>query len=140
VQVAVGLEGPAHIAGIPIADTLLEQLRANATIEAVLVDDDNAPIRVGRRTSALSAKLRRAVVLRDGQCRMPGCARRRGLEIHHLLPRSWGGSDDIANLAAVCPAHHRLLVPHGLLALEGNPNLPDGLDLVTTTRAPPVAV
>jgi hypothetical protein len=78
------------------------------------------------------------VLLRDARCRVPGCGRRRGLEVHHLVPRSRGGSDEIANLAAVCPAHHRLLVPHGLLALEGNPNLPDGLELVTASRGPPM--
>jgi hypothetical protein len=33
----------------------------------------------------------------------------------------------------------RLHVPHGLLALVGNPNLPDGLELVTASRAPPRA-
>ena len=42
---------------------------------------------------------------------------------------SLGGSDDVANLAAVCPAHHALLVPHGDLVLEGNPIQPDGLHL-----------
>ena len=57
--------------------------------------------------------------------------------MHHLVPRSWEGADEIANLAAVCPAHHRLLVPNGLLALVGNPNLPDGLELVTASRGPP---
>jgi hypothetical protein len=46
--------------------------------------------------------------------------------------------DDISNLAAVCPAHHRLLVPHGLLALVGNPNVPDDLELVTASRALPL--
>jgi hypothetical protein len=138
VQVAVPLHGPAHIAGIPIADSLLEQLRANATIEPVLVDESGVPLHIGRRVSAISPKLRRAVLLRDTQCRMPGCARRRGLEAHHLVPRTWGGKDEIANLAAVCPAHHRLLVPNGLLALVGNPNLPDGLELVTAGRAPPL--
>jgi hypothetical protein len=137
VQVAVPLEGPAHIAGIPIADSLLEQLRANATIEPVLVDQQGNVVCIGRRTSALSPKLRRAVLSRDAQCRVPGCARRRGLEVHHLLPRTWGGVDVISNLAAVCPAHHRLLVPNGLLALVGNPNLPDGLRLVTASRGPP---
>jgi hypothetical protein len=35
----------------------------------------------------------------------------------------------MANLAAVCHAHHALLVPHGDLILEGNPNQPDGLTL-----------
>jgi hypothetical protein len=137
VQVAVPLEGPAHIGGVPIADSLLEQLRANATIEMVLVDADGSLMGIGRRTSAISPKLRRAVLLRDGQCRMPGCARRRGLQVHHLLPESWGGATEISNLAAVCPAHHRLLIPHGLLALVGNPNLPDGLELVAASRGPP---
>jgi len=137
IQTAVPLRGPAEIAGIPIPDTLLEQLRANASIEPVLVDDDGAPIAIGRRTPLLSPKLRRAVLLRDGKCRVPGCGRRKGLQVHHLLPRTWGGRDDISNLAAVCPAHHRLLIPYGLLALVGNPNLPDGLELVTRERAPP---
>jgi hypothetical protein len=135
--VAVPLEGPAEIAGVPIADSLLQQLRANASIELVLVDDDGNVEGIGRAAPGLSYKLRRAVLLRDARCRVPGCGRRRGLEAHHLVPRSWHGTDAISNLAAVCPAHHRLLIPHGLLALVGNPNLPDGLRLVTASRGPP---
>jgi hypothetical protein len=137
IQAAVPLSGPAEIAGIPIADTLVEQLRANASITPVLVDDDGAVLAIGRAASAISEKLRRAVLLRDARCRIPGCARRRGLQVHHLVPRSWHGTDEISNLACVCPAHHRLLIPHGLLALVGNPNLPDGLQLVTAPRGPP---
>jgi hypothetical protein len=110
---------------------LLEQLRANASITPVLVDDDGTVVSIGRATPGLPPKLRRAVLLRDTRCRVPGCGLRRGLQVHHLLPSTWGGNDVIANLAAVCRAHHRLLIPHGLLALVGNPNLPDGLELVT---------
>jgi hypothetical protein len=121
------LSGPAEIAGVPIADSLLEQLRANASIEPVLVDDDGTPVRVGNRFAALSPKIARSVLLRDGHCRVPGCDCRHSLEVHHLRPRSWGGTDDVSGLAAVCPTHHRLLVPHGPDALVGNPNLPDGL-------------
>jgi hypothetical protein len=137
IQAAVPLAGPAEIAGIPIADTLVEQLRANASITPVLVDDNGAVLAIGRAAPAISEKLRRAVLLRDARCRIPGCARRRGLQVHHLVPRSWHGTDEISNLACVCPAHHRLLIPHGLLALVGNPNLPDGLELVTASRGPP---
>jgi hypothetical protein len=136
-QVSVPLHGPAEIAGVPISDALVEQLRANASIEPVLVDDDDTPVAIGKRHPGLSPKIARAVLLRDGRCRMPGCARHRGLEVHHLVPRSRGGSDDIANLAAVCPAHHRLLVPHGTLALVGNPHRPDGLQLVDARERPP---
>jgi hypothetical protein len=136
-QVHVPLRGPAEIAGVPIADSVLEQLRGNASIEPVLVDDDGAPVAVGARTPAISPKLRRAVLLRDGRCRVPGCTRRHGLQAHHLRPSAWGGPDQIANLAAVCPTHHRVLIPHGSLALVGNPNLPDGLELVDAEDLPP---
>ena len=37
-----------------------------------------------------------------GRCRYGTCETRAGLEVHHLRPRSWGGTDDLANLAAVC--------------------------------------
>jgi len=128
-QVSAPLHGPAEIAGIPIADSLLEQLRANATIEPVLVDDDGVPLAIGKRFSVLSPKVVRAVLLRDGGCRYANCQTRRGLEVHHLRPRSWGGSDDVSGLVAVCARHHRMLVPHGAWALVGNPNQPDGLQL-----------
>jgi hypothetical protein len=135
-QVHVPLRGPAEIAGVPIADSLLEQLRANASIEPVLVDDHEMPVAIGKRAPGLSPKIARAVLLRDGQCRMPGCGRRKGVEIHHLEPRSCGGTDELGNLASVCPTHHRLLVPHGALALVGNPNFPDGLALVRVADRP----
>jgi hypothetical protein len=137
VQTLIPLSGPAEIAGIPIADTLLEQLRANATIEPVLVDDDGAPVAVGKRFTVVSPKIVRAVLLRDVQCRYRTCERRSGLQVHHLRPGSWGGSDDIANLAAVCATHHRLLIPHGTRVLVGNPHQPDGLRVVALADLTP---
>ena len=109
----------------PDADSRLEQLRANATIEPVLVDDDGTPIAIGKRFRALSPKIVRAVLLRDQRCRV--CGRRHRLQIHHLRPRSWGGTDDISDLASVCTTCHPDLIPHGPYALVGNPNQPDGL-------------
>ena len=131
-QVLVPAAGPATIAGIPIPDEKLEQLRVNSTAELVLVDDHGAPLAVGRKFSALSRKLTRSVATRDGHCRWPGCDARLGLEIHHLVPRSWAGTDDVSNLATVCNLahHHEQLIPHGPYALVGNPNRPDGLHLV----------
>jgi len=141
--VEVPVHGPAEIAGIPLPDAMVESLRANAQIEPMLVDD-RGPIASGTRGFALSPKIVRAVLLRDGHCRWPGCERREGLQIHHLVPRSQGGTDDIANLTAVCAgggtAHHSKLVPHGPWVLAGNPNQPDGLRLVRyDARAGPSA-
>jgi len=128
--VHVPLHGPAEVAGIPLPDAMVEALRAQATIEPVLVDDDGAVLEVGRAQSAISTKIQRAVLLRDGHCRWPGCDRARHLHVHHLIPRTWGGSDEIANLAVVCSHHHPQLVPQGDWILIGNPNRPDGLRLV----------
>jgi hypothetical protein len=130
--VEVPMSGPAEVAGIPLPDAMVEQLRANARIEPVLVDDHGVLREVGSRSTALSPKVVRAVLLRDGHCRIGGCEIRHGLEVHHLRPRSWGGTDDPSNLATVCRSggHHRMLVPNGLWALVGNPNRPDGLHLV----------
>ncbi len=131
--VEVPLHGPAEVAGIPLPDAMVESLRAQAAVEAVVVDAHGAPVVQGARGAALPVKITRAVVLRDGHCRWPGCDRRTGLQVHHLVPRSWGGGDEIANLAAVCTGggtdHHARLVPHGPWTLEGNPNQPDGLRL-----------
>ena len=131
-QVQVPMDGPATIAGVPIPDAKLEQLRANATTELVLVDGNGAPVAIGRRFSSISPKIARSVAVRDGHCRWPGCDARVGLDVHHLVPRTMGGTDDISNLAAVCTLlhHHEQLVPHGPYALVGNPNRPDGLRLV----------
>jgi hypothetical protein len=70
---------------------------------------------------------------RDGwRCRVPGCTSRRHLQVHHIDFRSHGGTDDDANLAVLCAAHHlqgihrnRLrchALPDGLLAWEFGPD------------------
>ena len=89
-SVEVPLSGPATVAGIPLPDAVVEQLRANAIIEPVLVDDHGAPLLVGRRFSGLSEKIARAVLLRDGHCRCGTCDLRYGLHIHHLVPAVLG--------------------------------------------------
>jgi hypothetical protein len=61
------------------------------------------------------------------------------LEVHHLWPRSWGGTDQIVNLATVCWTHHARLAPHGDVLLLGNPNNPAGLSLVHRDDLPALA-
>ena len=128
--VEVPENGPAMVAGIPLPDAMVEQLRASASVEPLLVDDAGMPVTVGRRGASLSPKIVRAVLLRDGHCRCGNCDLHYGLHAHHLRPKSWGGSDHPSNLAAVASVHHPLLIPNGPYALVGNPNLPDGLRMV----------
>ena len=126
--------GPALVSGVPLPEAMVEALRAQANVEPVLVDDDGVPIARGRVFPALSPKVTRGVLLRDGRCRCGSCDRWHGLQVHHLWPRTCGGTDEISNLVAVCVGggtdHHPMLVPHGPWLLLGNPNQPDGLRLV----------
>src|SRR5262249_22743790 len=78
--VEVPLQGPAMLAGIPLPDSLVEPLRANASLDAVLVDDTGQVLDRAARRPAISPRMRRAVLARDGHCRVPGCTRRHGLE------------------------------------------------------------
>ena len=139
VTVHLPTAGPAEIAdGVLLATEQVEALRANATVEAAIVDERGDITHVSPAVSPVSAKRRLAVIRRDGKCRWPGCETRWGLEVHHLRPRSHGGSDDTANLAAVCALHHRRLIPQGTFTLEGVPSRPDGLTL-RRVRPPPLS-
>jgi hypothetical protein len=60
-----------------------------------------------------------SVLARDGwRCTAPGCTARE-VEVHHIVYRSQGGSDDPSNLTSLCPFHHRMAVHGGLAILTG---------------------
>ncbi|MBU8871158.1 MAG: HNH endonuclease, partial [Gemmatimonadales bacterium] len=63
-----------------------------------------------RNTSSIPPKIRREVMARDRhQCQRPGCGNTRFLEVHHIIPRSRGGTNEITNLACVCSSCHKFL-------------------------------
>jgi hypothetical protein len=140
--VEVPRDGPAELNGVPLPAAMVEKLRASAKIQPVLVDSDGAVVAKGRAAPTLSPRVRQSVLRRDGHCRF-SCDRRHGLQVHHLWPKSWGGSDDPSNLASVCVGggtdHHDGLAPHGSLLLLGNPNRPDGLRVVHRDELPGLA-
>lgn len=73
-----------------------------------LYEKGEAPVVLQRkpfRTNSLSKKIRSAVLERDGnQCLR--CGSTETLEIHHIIPHSHGGSDEIHNLASLCHDCH----------------------------------
>jgi HNH endonuclease len=61
-----------------------------------------------RARRAIPPALRRAVLARDrGCCRVPGCTNTHFVDVHHIRPRSEGGTNTIENLITICTAHHR---------------------------------
>jgi hypothetical protein len=63
---------------------------------------------------------------RDGwRCTVPGCSSYRNLHAHHVVFRSAGGGDALANLTTLCAWHHQRGVHTGLLRIHGS--APEGL-------------
>ncbi len=84
------------------------------------VDLSEGPNR-GHLTRTIPPATRRAVLARDVEkCVVPGCSSRRWLQLHHLIPRAWGGTHRHTNLATTCSLHHRL-IHDGRLALDRLP-------------------
>ncbi len=62
---------------------------------------------------------RAAVLARDGhRCQGPGCTETRFLEVHHVTPRSAGGSNAATNLLTLCGRCHRFVHERPELALQ----------------------
>ncbi len=63
----------------------------------------------GRNTTTIAPRVRREVLARDRyRCQAPGCGRTRFLEVHHIKPRSQGGSNQPENMVTLCSSCHRL--------------------------------
>jgi hypothetical protein len=72
---------------------------------------------------AVPPALRALVMARDlGMCAISGCRSRYRLQIHHLHPRSRGGSHHPDNLLTLCWYHHHVAI-HGM-GMEIDPGSP----------------
>ena len=75
-----------------------------------------------RAKQSIPPARRRSVLRRDGGCcRVPGCRNATFVDVHHLRPRSEGGSDDVENLVTLCAAHHHA-IHDGRLVCEVTPS------------------
>jgi hypothetical protein len=74
----------------------------------VAEDETGEPLSVGRKTRAEPPAIRRALQIRDGHCRFPGCTSTR-VDAHHIIHWADGGETSMDNLMLVCRHHHRLL-------------------------------
>lgn len=105
-------EVPGEILGYgPIDPKTTRRLAAQAsTWTRLLVGAaDGAPLSIGRIRYAPTAAMRRFLTVRDATCRFPGCDKpSAATETDHTVEWQDGGTTDVANLALLCPEHHRL--------------------------------
>ena len=78
--------------------------------------------------------LRRAVLARDDGCVIDACRNTYRLEVHHVIPRSQGGTNQAGNLASLCWYHHHIAVHRNGLQLD--PRSPPHRRRLTRPRPP----
>ena len=121
--------------------TSARRILCDAAMESLLDDGNGNEMRLGRRSRVVRGRLRRAVRLRDGGCRFPGCSRRGWLDAHHIIHWLDDGLTDLENLLSLCRFHHRR-VHEGGWTIDGDPTgtltfvNPTGR---TVTETPPIA-
>lgn len=124
----------------PVDRETARRLACDGSIRRVVMSGRSEPLDVGRRTPVVPPAMRRAVIIRDRNCRFPGCDRPHAwCDAHHVVHWADGGPTALHNLLLLCRRHHRLVHQggFGLEMSEGRPlfRRPDGSRL--EDRAPP---
>lgn len=93
-----------------LARDSVERLMCDSRIGRVLLGPDDATLDLGRRVRLFSPDQRRALTVRDGGCRFPGCTRPpRYTDAHHVVSWIDGGPTDLSNAMLLCRWHHTLV-------------------------------
>jgi hypothetical protein len=117
---AEGEIGRSHLEdGTRVSAETSRRLSCDAAVVQVTTDGDGSVLDVGRRTRTIPPALRRALQVRDGGCRFPGCGLR-FTEGHHLVHWADGGETTLDNLVLLCRFHHRRVHEDGFEVRRGS--------------------
>jgi hypothetical protein len=92
--------------GTPVPQHVARMLACDCSRVDVDISESGEILNVGRARRTIPSAIGRALWLRDGGCRVPGCGRRRHLHAHHIHQWADGGETSSANLVLLCSAHH----------------------------------
>ena len=92
-----------------ISPDTARRLCCDASLVAVLEDEQGRVLNIGRRSRTVPPSIRRALALRDKTCRVPGCCETRYVDAHHIVHWADGGETSLDNLITLCRRHHRAL-------------------------------
>jgi hypothetical protein len=115
-------QGPGGVGGFlrdgtPVPQHVARMLACDGSCVSVKTSESGEILDVGRARRTIPSAIWRALWLRDGGCRVPGCTRRHHLHAHHVVHWAEGGATKLSNLALLCPSHHAL-VHEGQLRVE----------------------
>jgi hypothetical protein len=126
--------------GTSLSGATLLRLACDAGLVVAKVDDQGV-LDVGRRRRSIPPAIARALWIRDGGCRFPGCGARVHCSAHHIEHWSLGGPTALRNLCLLCHHHHVLVHEKGFRierAVDGSLVFltPDGVPIENARRPP----
>jgi hypothetical protein len=129
--------------GSAIPGATLRRLACDAGVTVARSDADGTPLDVGRKRRTVPPALARALRLRDGGCRFPGCTHRAFVDAHHIRHWADGGATSLENTCLLCHLHHTALHEGGYrLERTATGELvfftPDGRPLAPSPAPPPI--
>jgi hypothetical protein len=92
--------------GPNISAETARRMSCDACVCGVLLRENLEVLDLGRTQRLPNRAQRRALMVRDGGCRFPGCTERRYVEAHHVAHWIDGGRTDLVNLLLLCWRHH----------------------------------
>ncbi len=97
-----------HEHGPSLPAETARRLGCDASVVAIVEDQNGEPLNVGRKTRTIPPAIRRALFARDKDgCRFPGCTNRHYVDGHHIKHWANGGETRLSNLVLLCRFHHR---------------------------------
>ncbi len=107
-------QGPGGVGGFlrdgtPVPLHIARMLACDCTRVDVDLSQSGEILDVGRARRTIPSAIGRALWLRDGGCRAPGCGRKHHLHAHHIEAWAEGGKTSTSNLVLLCPSHHTLV-------------------------------
>jgi len=103
----------------PISVTAARSLMGEGFF-TLLVEDGRDICTVTSTNRTVPRRVRKALMLRDEHCVVPGCAATQGLQIDHWgRDYGWGGPTALDNLCRLCSVHHKMKTEQGWRLLGG---------------------
>lgn len=85
------------------------RIACDCSTTAIKEDENGEPLNIGRRSRTIPPPMRRALKVRDGGCRFPGCTNHKFVDGHHIIHWADGGETSLDNLVLLCRHHHHLV-------------------------------
>ncbi|MFC0430593.1 HNH endonuclease signature motif containing protein [Kutzneria buriramensis] len=105
-----GLRGGEFEDGEPVDAETGRRIACDSKAFRMVLEENSAPINIGRSSRTVPIPMRRALIVRDKGCAFPGCHRRpRQCHAHHVIHWADGGPTRLDNLVLACSMHHRMI-------------------------------